>query len=63
MIACIAEADNDVLTIDTKELEDARWVTRDEVQAALDDAPHKSFSAPPPFAIANNLFRRWLMAG
>lgn len=60
MIACIADAESDVLTIDTKELEDARWVTREEVVAALDDAPDKSFGAPPPFAIANTLFRRWV---
>lgn len=61
MIACVAEAQGDTLTIDTKELEDARWVTRDEVVAALDDAPHKTFGAPPSFAIANTLFRRWVM--
>lgn len=60
MIACIAAAESDILTIDTSELEDARWVSREEVIAALEDAPTKSFGAPPPFAIANTLFRRWV---
>lgn len=63
MIACIAQAESDILQIDTKELEDARWVSRDEVRAALEDAPNKSFGAPPPFAIANTLFRRWVAEG
>ena len=60
MMACVAEALDDHLTIDTKELEDARWVTKEEVEAALNDAPGKSFNAPPPFAIAHTLFRRWV---
>jgi NAD+ diphosphatase len=59
MIACVADAQGDALTLDTNELEDAMWVTRDEVRAALADAPDKRFSAPPPFAIAHTLLRRW----
>jgi NAD+ diphosphatase len=59
MIACVADADNDALTIDYSELEDAMWVTRDEARAALADAPDKRFGAPPPFAIAHTLLRRW----
>jgi NAD+ diphosphatase len=59
MIACVAEALDDTLTIDTNELEDAIWVTRDEARAALADAPDKRFGAPPPFAIAHTLLRHW----
>jgi NAD+ diphosphatase len=60
MIACVAEAKGDAITLDTNELEDAIWVTKDEARAALADAPDKRFGAPPPFAIANTLLRRWV---
>jgi NAD+ diphosphatase len=59
MIACIAEAEGMELTLDTNELEDAKWVSKEEARAALDDAPDKVFSAPPPFAIANSLLKHW----
>lgn len=60
MIACIAQAEGDSLTLDTNELEDAIWVTRDEVRAALDEHPDARFGAPPPYAIAHTLLRAWL---
>jgi NAD+ diphosphatase len=60
MIACVADALGDVLTLDTNEIEDAMWVTKDEARAALADAPDKRFSAPPPFAIAHSLLRHWV---
>ena len=59
MIACIAEAQDTVLTVDERELEAAMWVDRQGVRAALDGAPDAPFLAPPPFAIANTLLRRW----
>jgi NAD+ diphosphatase len=60
MIACIASAESDVLTIDTTELDDARWFERSEVEAALSGAPDAAFQAPPHFAIAHTLIARWL---
>ena len=60
MIACFAEAKTAKLRIDKNELEDATWVDRGQVRAALDGAPGAPFLAPPPFAIANTLLRRWL---
>ena len=60
MIACIAEASGTALKLDDKELEAAMWVDRDGVRAALDGAPDAPFLAPPPFAIAHSLLRRWL---
>jgi len=60
MIACIADATGDALTLATDEIEDAIWVTKDEVRAALDDASGKSFNAPPAFAIAHTLLRHWV---
>ena len=36
------------------------WVTRDDVAASLGQTPGTRFLAPPSYAIANTLFRRWL---
>ena len=58
MIGAFATAENDALTIDTGEIEDAMWVTRGEVRAALagEDAP---FLPPPHYAIARTLLEVW----
>jgi NAD+ diphosphatase len=60
MIACVADAQGDEITLDTNELEDAMWVTKDEARASLSDAPDKRFTAPPPFAIAHTLLKAWV---
>ena len=60
MIACLAEASHDRLTVDRTELEDAMWVERSGVAAALARDPAAPFLAPPEFAIAHTLLSRWL---
>ena len=60
MIACLAEAGSAAITLDRDELEDAMWVDRDGVAAALAGEADAPFLAPPPFAIAHTLLRRWL---
>ena len=60
MIACHAYADDKALTIDTTELEDARWFTRAEVVYAMTGAEDGAFIAPPPFAVAHHLLAWWL---
>jgi NAD+ diphosphatase len=60
MIACIAQARNEEVKLDTTELEDGFWVDRSGVEAALAGDPQAPFLAPPPFAIANTLLTRWL---
>lgn len=60
MIACVATADDDRITLDTHELEDAIWVTRDEVQAALAGDADVRFVAPPRYAIAWSLLTAWV---
>ncbi len=62
MIACIAEARDDALTIDRTELEDAKWVSRQDVEAALRGEPGAPFLAAPHFAIAHTLLARWAAA-
>ncbi len=58
MIAAFAEATGFEITLDDDELEEARWVTKDEVRAAL--AGTGDWLAPPPLAIAHTLLRAWV---
>jgi len=58
MIACVATAENDAITLDTNELEDAMWVPRAEVARVL-AGEEGAFLAPPPYAIAHTLLSRW----
>jgi len=59
MIACIGTAASSAVVLDRNELEDAMWVDRSGVAAALARDPTAPFLAPPPFAIANSLLRAW----
>lgn len=59
MIACVVDAVDDVITLDTDELEDARWISKEEARAALENAESRTFNAPPPFAIAHSLLKHW----
>ena len=61
MIACIGAAESDALILDANELEDAMWVTRDQVRASLAGEP-ALFLPPPPYAIAHTLLTAWVGA-
>ena len=63
MIACIAEAENDTITIDPHEIEDAIWVEREQVRAVLAGAATTPFLPPPPYAIAYTLLTAWAEEG
>ena len=58
MIACVATAENDAITLDTTELEDAIWVPRDVVRAVLAGG-EGPFLPPPRYAIAHTLLTEW----
>lgn len=58
MIACAATAGNDAITLDTTELEDAIWVSRDVVRDVLAGGAGP-FLPPPPYAIAHTLLAYW----
>lgn len=60
MIACIAQADDDALTLDETEIEAAFWVDADGVRAALAEEEDAPFQAPPPMAVAWHLLDQWL---
>ncbi len=59
MIGCIAEAATTALTIDTDELEEARWVSRADTRAILEGRHADGLVCPPTMAIANHLMRAW----
>ena len=60
MIGCHARARSRDLTIDTTELEDARWFTRAEIAAALAGDKSAPLTVPPRRAIAHQLLVWWL---
>ena len=62
MIGCYGHALSADLTIDTTELEDARWFTREEVRDAIANSETASFQPPPRTAIARTLMEHWLGA-
>jgi NAD+ diphosphatase len=60
MIGCIAEAETTDVTVDGKEIAEARWFKRSDIKAALKGEGDKSFMIPPPLAIAHQLLRAWV---
>jgi NAD+ diphosphatase len=60
MIGCVAEARSKAITIDRDELEDARWFSKDEVQAMFERRHPQGFVCPVPMAIAYHLVRAWV---
>lgn len=60
MFACIADAQDDSLTIDQAELDHAFWCDLDGVRAALAGDRHAPFIAPPPMAVASHLLHHWV---
>jgi NAD+ diphosphatase len=57
MIGCFGKALSREIVVDTTELEDARWITRDEVRAMFAGAHPGGFLPPAPIAIAHHLMR------
>lgn len=59
MIGLILEADGEEITVDTSELETARWFTRDEVASMMAGTNPEAY-APPSFAVAHHVIKAWL---
>lgn len=59
MIGCMAEAESEDIRIDPEELQDACWVTREEMVAVL-AGRHPRMKPARPGAIAHFLIARWL---
>lgn len=63
MVGCFARAVGRDINVDIKELEDARWFTREEVVQMLIDEHPQGFSAPRPMAIAHHLLKEFAEKG
>lgn len=62
MIGCIAEVEDDQITLDHDELESVRWFSRDEARLLIKGA-HPDGFCPPPFAIAHQILKSWVEEG
>jgi len=60
MIGAHAQALSVDIKVDTSELEDARWFSRDEAAAMLMKTHTQGLSTPPPIAIAHHIIRAWV---
>ena len=59
MMGVICDAESEVIKINEAELEDAKWFTKDDVQAVYDKTGD-AFLRLPRFTIAHHLLRHWL---
>ena len=60
MIGCLAQALDDAIVIDTTELADARWFSRDAVARMIASDHPAGLTVPPPMAIAHLLMRAFV---
>ena len=63
MIGCYAEALNDEFEMRDGELQDLRWVMREDLRAAVEGQPKADFQLPPRMAISHRLIRSWMLFG
>jgi NAD+ diphosphatase len=59
MLGCRGEALSDAITIDPKEIEAARWMSREEILAAF-AGEHPEVLPARKGAVAHFLLRNWL---
>jgi len=62
MMGFIADATDRDLTLDRKEIEEARWVERGEIFALLAGEQRADLRLPPRFTIARRLIEKWAAA-
>ena len=63
MLGCLGEAMSNDIAIDTTELEDARWFSREETQLLLTGQHPDGLACPPAMAIAHHIIRAWALEG
>lgn len=59
MLGCVGEATSRNISIDPEELEDALWVSREEMRLVL-DGNHESLASPRKYAIARAILTDWV---
>ncbi len=60
MIGCIANVENDVLKLDYDELEDAVWLSREDLNRVFVGKSPQRIWIPPAMAIAHQLIVHWM---
>jgi len=60
MIGCLANVENDVLNIDNEELEDAVWLSREDLNRVFVGKSPQRIWIPPAMAIAHQLIVHWM---
>jgi NAD+ diphosphatase len=60
MIGCLAEATSEEISLDEEELDDARWVSLDDVRRAMTGDETAPIAVPPTMAIAHHLVKHWI---
>ena len=63
MIGCFAQAATHEIKIDPNEIEDARWVAREEAALMLARQHPDGLMTPPPLAIAHHIIRAYVERG
>ena len=63
MIGCIAETEQEDLTVDNQELAEAKWISRDDLKAILKGEAKGDTFVPPAMAIAHQLMKNWVFEG
>ena len=62
MLGCYADAETTDFRTDGHEIEDARWLTKDDVRARLANKIEDAMKLPMAIAIAHHLIRDWVNA-
>lgn len=58
MVGVILHAENEDVTIDEKEIEDAKWFSKDEARQIM-SGQHPEYYAPPELAVAHHILKVW----
>ncbi len=62
MMGFLADAEDRALTLDTDEIEEAKWVDMGDIKALLNGEPRGDIFLPPKFTIARQLLELWVGA-
>ena len=64
MIGCVGEAESEEITVDPAELQDALWLTREDLRSCFESSDHLSadgtLEIPMSDAIAHHLIKSWV---
>ena len=60
MIGCHAQALTRDIVVDRRELEDARWFSKSEIETMMLRRHPEGLTTPPPVAVAHHIIRAWL---